>query len=150
TGMVIVTSVALSTMVSNDLVMPLLLRRGWAEYQQGNVASTVLWIRRIAIMVLAGAAYGYYMLSGQDTALAAYGLMAFVAVAQFGPGLVGGLYWRGASRQGVEAGLLIGFTVWVYTLLLATLPEVGWLPEDWLRYGPWGLTWLKPYELFGV
>ena len=150
TGMVIVTSVALSTMVSNDLVMPLLLRRGWAQYQQGNVASTVLWIRRAAIMALAGAAYGYYMLSGQDTALAAYGLMAFVAVAQFGPGLVGGLYWRGASRQGVEAGLLIGFAIWVYTLLLPTLTEVGWLPENWLHHGPWGLSWLKPYELFGV
>ena len=150
TGMVIVTSVALSTMVSNDLVMPLLLRRGWAQYQQGNVASTVLWIRRIAIMALAGAAYGYYMLSGQDTALASYGLMAFVAVAQFGPGLIGGLYWRGASRQGVEAGLVLGFALWVYTLLLPTLAEVGWLADEWLHYGPWGVSWLRPYHLFGV
>ncbi|WP_336579287.1 hybrid sensor histidine kinase/response regulator [Alcaligenes sp. CHO6] len=150
TGMVIVTSVALSTMVSNDLVMPLLLRRGWAQYQQSTVASTVLWIRRVAIMVLAGVAYGYYMLSGSDTTLAAYGLMAFVAVAQFGPGLIGGLYWRGASRQGVEAGLLLGFAIWVYTLLLPTLAEVGWLAADWLHQGPWGLAWLRPYHLFGV
>lgn len=150
TGMVIVTSVALSTIVSNDLVMPLLLRRGWAQQQQGTVAPTVLWIRRIAIMVLAGAAYGYYMLSGSDTSLAAYGLMAFVAVAQFGPGLIGGLYWRGASRQGVEAGLLLGFAIWVYTLLLPTLAEVGWLADDWLHRGLFGLSWLRPYQLFGV
>ncbi|AYN21364.1 PAS domain-containing hybrid sensor histidine kinase/response regulator [Alcaligenes aquatilis] len=150
TGMVIVTSVALSTMVSNDLVMPLLLRRGWAQYQQSTVASTVLWIRRVAIMVLAGVAYGYYMLSGSDTTLAAYGLMAFVAVAQFGPGLIGGLYWRGASRQGVEAGLLLGFAIWVYTLLLPTLTEVGWLADDWLHQGPLGLYWLRPYQLFGL
>lgn len=150
TGMVIVTSVALSTIVSNDLVMPLLLRRGWAQQQQGTVAPTVLWIRRIAIMVLAGAAYGYYMLSGSDTSLAAYGLMAFVAVAQFGPGLIGGLYWRGASRQGVEAGLLLGFAIWVYTLLLPTLTKVGWLADDWLHRGLFGLSWLRPYQLFGV
>lgn len=150
TGMVIVTSVALSTMVSNDLIMPLLLRKGWIQHQQANVASTVLWIRRLAIMALAGAAYGYYMLSGQDTALAAYGLMAFVAVAQFGPGLLGGLYWRGASRQGVEAGLALGFGIWTYTLLLPTFAEVGWISGDWLHYGPFGLAWLRPYHLFGV
>ena len=150
TGMVIVTSVALSTMVSNDLVMPLLLRRRWAQAKQGNMASTVLWIRRVSIMVLAGAAYGYYRISGTDTALAAYGLMAFVAVAQFAPGLIGGLYWRGASRQGVEAGLLLGFVIWLYTLFLPTLTEAGWLDDHWLHHGLFGLSWLRPYQLFGV
>src|SRR3546814_8676774 len=99
----------ISTMVSNDLVMPPLLRRGWAQRHGGNVASTVLWIRRIAIGCFAAMAYGYYRVSGSDTTLAAYGLMSFAAVAQFAPALIGGLYWRGASRQGVEAGLLLGF-----------------------------------------
>src|SRR5690625_3986002 len=99
TGMVIVTSVALSTMVSNDLVMPWFLRRGWV-HQQGSVSATVLWVRRIAILLVAAVAYGYYYGSRSDTVLAAYGLMAFVAVAQFAPGLIGALYWQGASRQG--------------------------------------------------
>src|SRR3546814_12649965 len=81
--MVIVASVALATMVSNDLVMPPLLRRGWAQRHGGNVASTVLWIRRIAIGCFAAMAYGYYRVSGSDTTLAAYGLMSFAAVAQF-------------------------------------------------------------------
>ena len=150
TGMVIVASVALAIMVSNDLVMPMLLRRGWAQRHGGDVASTVLWIRRIAILSFALLAYGYYRASGTDTALAAFGLMAFAAVAQFAPALIGGLYWRGASRQGVEAGLLIGFGVWIYTLLLPTLTDAGWLATGWLERGPFGIGWLRPRQLFGI
>ena len=150
TGMVIVASVALAIMVSNDLVMPLLLRRGWAQRHGGDVASTVLWIRRIAILCFALLAYGYYRASGTDTSLAAYGLMAFAAVAQFAPALIGGLYWRGASRQGVEAGLLIGFGVWIYTLLLPTLTDAGWLAQGWMERGPFGIAWLRPRQLFGI
>ncbi len=150
TGMVIVTTVALATMVSNDLVMPPLLRRGWAQRHHGNVASTVLWIRRVAIVVLASLAYGYYRLSGTDTALAAYGLLAFAAVGQFAPALFGGLYWRGASRQGAEAALLVGFGVWIYTLLLPTLTDSGWFDRGWLDNGPFGVAWLRPRALFGL
>ena len=150
TGMVIVASVALSIMASNDLVMPLLLRSRWAQRQGGDVAATVLWVRRIAILCFALFAYGYYLASGTDTTLAAYGLMAFAAVAQFAPALIGGLYWRGASRQGVEAGLLIGFGVWIYTLLLPTLTDAGWLDPAWLEHGPFGIGWLRPRQLFGV
>lgn len=147
TGMVIVVSVALATMMSNDLIMPLLLRRRWAR---SNVASTVLWIRRVAIVCMAAMAYGYYRASGTDTALASFGLMAFAAVAQFGPALIGGLYWRGASRQGVEAGLLIGFGLWIYTLLLPTMTDAGWIDRAWLTDGLFGLQWLRPRELFGI
>ena len=150
TGMVIVSSVALATMVSNDLVMPPLLRRGWAQRHDGNVASSVLWIRRVAILCFAAMAYGYYRVSGSDTSLAAFGLMSFAAVAQFAPALIGGLYWRGASRQGVEAGLLLGFAMWAYTLMLPTLTEAGWLTGDWLQHGPWGIEWLRPQQLFGL
>ena len=150
TGMVIVASVALAIMVSNDLVMPLLLRRGWAQRHGGDVASTVLWVRRIAILCFALLAYGYYRASGSDTSLAAFGLMAFAAVAQFAPALIGGLYWRGASRQGVEAGLLIGFGVWIYTLLLPTLTDAGWLAQGWMQRGPFGIGWLRPRQLFGI
>lgn len=151
TGMVIVTSVALATMVSNDLVMPVMLRRGWLQQGQAtSMAPKVLWIRRIAIACLAGMAYGYYRFSGTDTALASFGLMAFAAVAQFGPALIGGLYWRGVSRQGVESGLLVGFCLWLYTLLLPSLSEAGWLDAAWLQTGPFGMAWLRPHQLFGL
>ncbi len=150
TGMVIVASVALATMVSNDLIMPPLLKRGWAQRHGPNVASTVLWIRRVAIIGFAALSYGYYRVSGSDTTLASYGLMSFAAVAQFAPALVGGLYWRGASRQGVEAGLLLGFSMWVYTLLLPTLTDAGWFDRPWLDRGPFDLAWLRPRQLFGL
>ena len=147
TGMVIVASVALATMVSNDLAMPLLLRRGLAG---ANVASTVLWIRRAAIVLLAALAWGYYRASASDTDLAAYGLMAFAAMAQFAPPLIGGLYWRGASRRGAETALLLGFAVWGYTLLLPALTRAGWLDPGWLDAGPFGIAWLRPQQLFGL
>ena len=150
TGMVIVASVALAIMVSNDLVMPLLLRRGWAERHGGDVASTVLWIRRIAIVCIAGIAWGYYRASGSDASLASFGLMSFAAVAQFAPALIGGLYWHGASRRGAEVGLLMGFAVWIYTLLLPTLTDAGWLDPTWLHAGPFGIHWLRPRQLFGL
>ncbi len=150
TGMVIVSSVALATMVSNDLVMPLLLRRGWAQRDDVGVASTVLWVRRIAIVGIATTAYGYYRVSGTDTTLASYGLMSFAAVAQFAPALIGGLYWRGASRQGVEVGLLLGFAMWAYTLLLPTLTDAGWFDSAWLLRGPFDIAWLRPRQLFGL
>jgi PAS domain S-box-containing protein len=77
-------------------------------------------------------------------------LIAFAAVAQFAPGLIGGLYWRGASRRGVEVGMLVGFGVWVYTLLLPTLSESGWLGPQWLQTGPFDIGWLRPQELFNM
>ena len=150
TGMVIVASIALATMVSNDLIMPVLLRRGWAEHHaEADVASRVLWIRRVAILLLALTAYSYYRSSSNDT-LASYGLMAFAAVAQFAPGLIGGLYWRGASRRGVEAGMVLGFATWIYTLLLPTMTQAGWFGMAWLHDGPFGIHWLRPQQLFGL
>ena len=147
TGMVIVSSVALATMVSNDLAMPLLLR---FRRVSGNVAATVLWVRRAAIVLLTAMAWGYYRATASDTDLAAYGLMAFAAVAQFAPALIGGLYWRGASRIGAETALLAGFTVWAYTLLLPALTQSGWLDAAWLATGPLGIDWLRPQQLFGL
>ncbi|MGG6463150.1 hybrid sensor histidine kinase/response regulator [Solilutibacter silvestris] len=150
TGMVIVASVALATMVSNDIVMPLLLRSRRVDHSGADVASTVLWIRRAAIVMLAAMAWGYYRFSASETALSAYGLMAFAAVAQFAPALIGGLYWRGASRRGAELGLLLGFGIWTYTLLLPALANSGWFGDAWIDTGPFGIGWLRPHQLFGV
>ncbi|MBF6026018.1 hybrid sensor histidine kinase/response regulator [Lysobacter niastensis] len=154
TGMVIVASVALSTMVSNDLVMPLLLRGG-ALHEKHSIDKQVLWVRRITILVLAMMAYAYhrgaahYAGANGDT-LAQHGLLAFAAVAQFAPALIGGLYWRGASRAGAYAGLSAGALVWLYTLMLPALAKVGWLGGGWIEQGPLGVEWLRPQQLFGL
>jgi Na+/proline symporter/signal transduction histidine kinase len=151
TGMVIVASVALATMVSNDLVMPLLWRDSLTDTRQReNLGARVLWVRRVAIIAIALLAYAYYRGAGGSDSLAAFGLLAFAAVGQFAPALIGGLYWRGASRRGVFAGLLAGFSLWLYTLLLPTLTRAGWIDGDWLQNGPLGIAWLRPEQLFGL
>ena len=137
-------------MVSNDLVMPVLLRRSGDHQEAADVASRVLWIRRLAILLLALMAYSYYRTSSNDSTLASYGLMAFAAVAQFAPGLIGGLYWRGASRRGVEVGMLLGFATWLYTLLLPAMTMAGWVDAAWVQHGPFGIEWLRPQQLFGM
>ncbi|MEO6801065.1 MAG: PAS domain-containing hybrid sensor histidine kinase/response regulator [Rhodanobacter sp.] len=145
TGMVIVASVALSTMISNDLVMPALLHiRRLRLEQQGDLSRLVLIVRRVAIVALALMAYVYYRIAANAEHLDAIGLMAFVAVAQFAPALIAALYWRGASRRGVATGLVGGFAVWIYTLLLPALIQ----PDGWLQEGPFGWAWLRPQGLF--
>jgi Na+/proline symporter/CheY-like chemotaxis protein len=148
TGMVIVASVALATMVSNDLVMPLLLRSG-ALHEGASIDRQVLWVRRVTIVGLALMAYAYHRGSPGET-LAQHGLLAFAAVAQFAPALIGGLYWRGASRVGAFTGLLAGALLWAYTLLLPALAHAGWLDTGWIVHGPLGVGWLRPEQLFGL
>ena len=149
TGMVIVASVALATMISNDLVMPLLLRiRALKLDQRHDLSSIVLGVRRTAIVVLALLAVAYYRAMPQGEQLASIGLLSFAAVAQFAPAIIAGLYWRSASRVGVQTGLAVGFLVWAYTLLLPSLGSAGWFDTQWLHTGPFGLSWLKPQALF--
>ncbi len=151
TGMVIVASVALATMVSNDLVMPALLRsRRLALAERGDLSGLVLLVRRATIVGLALAAFAYYRVTESQQNLASIGLLAFAAVAQFAPAMIGGLYWRGASRSGAIGGLSAGFAVWAYTLLLPTLSQAGWIDAGWLRDGLAGIAWLQPQALFGL
>lgn len=151
TGMVIVATVALATMVSNDLVMPALLRiRRLHLERREDVSAIVLGVRRLAIVVLAAAAYAYDRVTGSVENLAAMGLLAFVAVVQFAPAIIAALYWRAASRRGVLAGLGVGYALWIYTLLLPSMAQAGWLPQSWLLRGPLGIGWLAPQALFNV
>ncbi|SFW69421.1 Na+/proline symporter [Luteibacter sp. UNCMF366Tsu5.1] len=151
TGMVIVAAVALATMISNDLVMPALLRvKRFDLERRGDLSHVVLLVRRVAIVVLAALAYIYYRIIANAENLAATGLLSFAAVAQFAPAIVSALYWRGASRIGVQVGLLAGFVVWGYTLLLPAMTRAGWLQSQWVEDGPFGIGWLKPTELFHV
>jgi len=150
TGMVIVASVALATMVSNDLVMPLLLRNGVLA-EGGGIDRQVLWVRRFTIVALALMAYAYYRgAAAAGDSLAQHGLLAFAAVAQFAPALIGGLYWRGASRAGAFAGLLLGALTWAYTLLLPALTQSSEAGAAWIAHGPFALSWLRPQQLFGL
>ena len=94
--------------------------------------------------------YIYFHLAGEAYALVSIGLISFAAVAQFAPALFGGMYWRGGTRRGAMAGLLLGFGLWIYTLMLPSIAKSGWLPTDFLQHGPWGISWLKPEQLLGL
>ncbi|MCL7929024.1 sensor histidine kinase [Halomonas llamarensis] len=151
TGMVIVETIALSTMVSNQLVMPLLLRLKYLHINyQGRLAGWLLGIRRISIVLILLLGYLYHALIGDSYSLVTIGLVSFAGAAQLAPALLLGLYWRGATRQGATFGLIAGFAVWVYTLLLPGFAQSGWLSATLLTDGPWGIGWLTPYALFGL
>ncbi len=151
TGMVIVEAIAVSTMVCNDLVMPVLLRtQRWVHAQGSDLTRLLLHIRRAAILLILLLGYLYYHLAGEAYALVSIGLISFAAVAQFGPALLGGMYWKGGTRQGAMAGLLLGFAVWAYTLMLPSLAKSGWMPDAFLQQGLWGWTWLRPEALLGM
>jgi len=119
TGMVIVEAIAVSTMVCNDLVMPLLLRmRRFSASRSGNLTGLLLTIRRLAILGILLLGYLYFHLAGEAYALVSIGLISFAAVAQFAPAMLGGMYWKGGTRRGAMGGLLLGFALWAYTLML--------------------------------
>ena len=151
TSMVIVAAIALSTMVSNHIVMPLWLRmrRPTAEIS-GDVRDVLIRSRRLSIAAILALGYGYFRFTGGSEALASIGLIAFTGVAQMLPVLVGGLFWRGATRRGAIVGLLAGFAVWAYTLFLPSF-EGSWLMSaDTIANGPWGIALLRPQGLLGI
>ena len=151
TAMVIVASVALAIMISNDLVVPLILRHSAAEGRDtGDMGRTLLLIRRSAIFATMFLAYAYYRVAGGTAALASIGLLAFAAIAQFAPALFGGLIWRRATARGAMAGMIAGFAVWAYTLFLPTFVESGLIGHAILHEGPFGLQFLRPQSLFMV
>ena len=151
TGMVIVETIALSTMVCNDLVMPILLRiKALRLTEQRDLSSLLLDIRRAAIIAILMGGYFYYLLAGEAYALVSIGLISFAAVAQFAPAMIGGIYWKGGTRAGALAGLAGGFAVWMYTLLLPAFARSGWVGADFMTAGPFGIALLRPTELFGL
>ncbi|WP_375461653.1 NahK/ErcS family hybrid sensor histidine kinase/response regulator [uncultured Enterovirga sp.] len=155
TAMVIIDTVAISIMVSNHLVLPLVLRRGsfgatpnppGGEFR--NLGGFVLVVRRIAIVAVTLLGYAYYRVAGEYE-LASIGLLSFAAVTQIAPAFFGGLVWRRGTAAGAVAGLAVGFAVWAYTLLLPVLiTGTGW--GMMLVEGPFGIAGLNPVSLAGT
>ena len=150
TAMVIVESVALAIMVSNDLVVPMVLKRR-EDYVtgHGDVGTLLLASRRVAIFAILLLAYLYYRSAG-DAQLASIGLLSFAAVAQLAPAFFGGLIWRRATARGAIAGMSIGILAWAYTLLLPSFADAGLVASGILAHGPFGLVMLRPHALLGL
>lgn len=145
TAMVVVSSIALSTMVSNEVVMPWLLRRGHLRDRE-DWGSVLKRVRRYAIAGILAAAYLVYRYIAPEASLASLGLIAFVGIAQLAPALIGAMYWSRGNARGALWGLVAGGGIWAYTLLLpAFVPGQAWLEE-----GPFGWRMLAPHGLLGV
>ena len=147
TGMVVVESVALSITISNDLVMPLLLRRrrAPASAAEGDIGALVLWVRRIAIIGVLALGFAYERMTGK-TGLVSIGLLSFAAVAQIAPAFLGGLFWRRGTARGAIAGMTVGSLIWFYLLLLPSIRPDQAL-SSLLTHGPLAIAWLSPAAL---
>ena len=151
TGMVIVESIALSTMICNDLVMPVLIRVPIRALSgQSDLRGLLLMIRRASIVLVLMLGYAYFHYIGEFYALVSIGLLSFAAVAQFAPAMLGGIFWKGGTRAGAICGLMVGFVIWAYTLPLPHLVQAGLIPQSFVTNGLFGIGFLKPYQLFGL
>ena len=145
-GMVMVESIAISTMLLNHIFMPVIVRctpRTWFPILLIN-------LKRFGIILVVMLGYFYFRVIGDSYTLVNMGLISFSAASQFMPALLGGLYWKRGNKAGAISGLLLGFLIWLYTLLLPSFSKSGWISDTLISNGPYGITLLKPTELFGL
>ena len=146
TGMVVVSSVTLSTMLLNNLIMPVFLFLNL----KADLSKWLIQIKRLGILLVILLGYVFFRLLGESYMLVNMGLISFSAAVQFAPAILGGLYWKGGTRHGAMLGIFTGFIFWFYTLLIPSFARSGWLPASILLDGPFHIWWLKPTELFGL
>jgi Na+/proline symporter/signal transduction histidine kinase len=147
TGMIVVDSLALAITISNDLAMPLLLRRksDAAPPGGGDIGALVLWVRRLSILGVLALGFAYERMTS-ETALVSIGLLSFAAVAQIAPAFLGGLFWRRGTARGALAGMTAGFLLWLYLLLVPSLDSERTF-AGFLAHGPLAIAWLSPASL---
>lgn len=150
TGMVIVATVALSIMISNNLLLPLVIRSEIADQWRVELPARLLKIRRLSIVTVLLLSYGYFKLVGEGYSLVSIGLISFLAVAQFAPPLLAGMYWKGANKRGAMIGLAVGMVIWAFCLPFPTLMEAGFFSDSILREGLFGISALKPNAIMGL
>ncbi len=146
TGMILVESVTISTMLLNHMFMPVIVRftpRVWFP-------DLLLQLKRVGIILVIFLGYAYHLIAGNGLMLANLGLISFAAISQFVPVMLGGLYWRRGNKAGAITGTLLGFLTWVYTLFLPSFSSSEWLHHAILDNGPLGISLLKPTALFGL
>ncbi|HKQ95534.1 MAG TPA: PAS-domain containing protein, partial [Aestuariivirgaceae bacterium] len=150
TAMVIVEAVALSIMVCNNLVLPILLRARSTETGAADMGGLLILIRRAAISCILLLAFIHYEAIGNSAALAQIGLISFAAIAQLAPAFLAGLYWRRGTGTGASAAIMGGFAVWSYTLLIPSFADAGWVDARLITEGPFGLAFLRPRNLLNL
>jgi len=150
TSMIILESIALSIMVSNHIVMPLILRFSPAGNGDGQgVTHLLLVARRFSIVLIVSLGLSYFIFTRDSDALAPIGLISFTAIAQFFPSVIAALFWREASLKAATAAIAVGFVFWFWCSLLPSFESVSPQVAMLLSHGPWGIGWLRPEAMFG-
>ena len=140
TGMVLVETITLATMVSNDLVGPILLRSPRLA-KASDIGGALLWVRRVVMLLLMAVALAYALAIPPEQRLAAIGLVAFAAMAQFAPALILAVRARGHDPVSAKAGLTAGLAMWAIMLFVPTiigrpiLPHIGIAGLDFVSEG---------------
>lgn len=151
TSMIIVETIALSVMISNNLVMPVVLKsKRMQERFKGNLSNLVNNIRRTSIVLIILLAYLYYKTIAEHYSLVSIGMVSFTAVIQFTPAIIGGIFWKGGNRKGALIGLIVGSLIWFFTLVLPSMVGAGIFPKSIIDNGLFGIEVLKPFSLFGL
>lgn len=147
-AMVVITTLTLSTMLSNDVILPYVMRRNLLPNSM-NLGVSLILTRRLTIAAVILIAWSYNIGFGHSEALSSIGLLAFTLVVQLIPPLLGGLYWKKGHAQGAYAGMIVGSLIWAWTLLVPMLHHAGYLSDTLMNQGPLGISWLRPEFLFG-
>lgn len=150
TSMIIIATLALSTMISNDVIMPGLLRSSKKQGLPHDYSLLILLVRRSMVVLVMGLSYLYYRVFARNYELAETGLLAFALIIQLAPAVIGGLYWRRGNAWGVYSGLAVGFVMWFFTLMLPQLVNAGAVDSNIMQTGLFGWPYLIPTALFGV
>ena len=149
TSMIIVSTIVLSTMISNEIIMPFAVKFFPLKLNnKRDFRKQIIIIRRGLILAILTLAYAYYREISVSEELATTGLLSMALIAQLSPALIVGLYWKQCAKKAVIIGMIAGLLLWFYTLLLPLLITTNLISSDLLQNGPWGLTFLKPQQLF--
>jgi PAS domain S-box-containing protein len=146
TAMVMVSSLAVSKMVTNDIVIPIILK----IQKLGNIYKANLYSIRITIIVVIFLGYLYANVLGKGHLLVDIGLLSFTAVTQCAPAILLGIFWEKGNKKGAFTGLSLGFIMWFYTLIIPDLVERGFLSSEIINAGLFGISLLKPTEFLGL
>ncbi len=150
TAMIIVATIAVSQIVSNNIILPLLLERDKQLGFQRDYSRAMRIIRRSTVIMVIFLAFFYQRTLVNNLALTSIGLIAFALAVQLAPSLIFGLYWGKGNAHGAYAGITVGSLLWFYTLFVPLLSDGGLGFESLLEQGPWGIQLLAPQRIFGL
>ena len=145
TSMIIVSSLSLGNMLSTNVILPTFLRPN----KQKDYSSKIRNVKHFSLLLIFVLAYGYYHYLAFNVPLVSIGLTSFVGIAQLAPAFFGGIFWKGATRKGAVTGILVGFAIWLYSLILPTfMNNINWHPA-FLENGWFGISSFSPIH-FGA